>query len=123
MSKTPECPICLEEYCPVNSCDADGEFDNTFKQNCSCDLISYDRIKELAENRANEANKQYLDILKLDAEHHERALEAEAKVAELEKENSELKGTMDDLEEDVTRLGLVNTALTGVIDRIRGGER
>jgi hypothetical protein len=46
-----------------------------------------------------------------------------SKVAELEEENSELKGTMDDLEEDVTRLGLVNTALTGVIDRIRGGKR
>ena len=38
MSKLPECPICEESYCPINSVDENGDWDGSSKQNCSCPI-------------------------------------------------------------------------------------
>lgn len=53
-----DCPVCYEEFQPVNSVDDDGEWTGDLKQNCDCDLMSYDKIKDLEQE-----NKRVRDLL------------------------------------------------------------
>jgi hypothetical protein len=66
MSDLKDCPICGDQFCPINSCDEDGEWDGSQKQNCDCDSYTYEKIdrlekenkvlREIAEHYANEDN-------------------------------------------------------------------
>jgi len=40
-----ECPICMTEFCPVNSVDENGDWDGSQKQNCSCQIYLWEQLE------------------------------------------------------------------------------